>query len=897
MTVSIYPSKLDGGPIEEHETNRRQIVLAWLEANVPSYRHLDPAPISISLNGDHFEPSEWCTVEFGAADHLEIFVEPKAAGAAFLAAYGGYIAAALAVVAVAVAFTVKPGVTPTTNRKGAQQGSELDQASIKGNKVKTNSVIREVAGRRKIYPDYLLPPHRYFVDQRVQFNELLLCIGKGEFELPLNRIRVGDTPIISLGSDAEVRIYGPGVDVSGNPASQWWHSAPEVGGTSTGTAGLNLTVATEATLESEATAYIFDGYNITVDTGGGELPDDWEPGMVVRIDVRYPYTITGDGISRSVITGDIASLKLALNDPIEITGPNAGLYIVFGVTATQLTLNDPLGAPVTTLVNGAADMGIGPVGLRYRILMATIEQMQVGRLTATGANDELWIGFPLLSSSTATIALDPNSTLGSWLGPFTACPDGETTNEIEWDVMFPAGLVRIRETDGKPRGQGVQTELQYRDYNTAGVWTTIPVFYSARTLDQIGFTERATLPYSMRPEVRMRRIGSKSSSPNVQDTAQWYGLRSKMVSPTSYPGVTVMAIRLRGGDKLSSQSEALVSAEVVRKLPPIAGGPLAPSRAIGEWVSYVAKSIGYTDDDIDIEELQRLDDIWQARGDLFDNSIESATTVKDAIGGALRVGFAELTLDRGVLRPVRDEPRTVFEQMYTPQNMTETLRRQFKAVSPDEFDGVDVEFTSSRTWAVETVKCRMPGDIGRKVKKVALEGVTDRTRAWRLGMRERRAMLYRRYDYSFSTELDALNSRYLSYVALGDDVPGYGQSAILMNFATVGATVMLYSSEPFDWSAAGQHVVAIRRRDGTLSGPYPATRVDDMRLTVPAPLDFTPETNWQVEPPHLLFGPVNTWSYPALVTEVSPDGAKGASVTAVNYDVRVYEDDDNSPPE
>lgn len=896
MTVSIYPSKLDGGPLEQHQTSKRQTVNQWLIDNVKGYRHADPAPISISLNGDHLEPKEWQSAEFGAADHLEIFIEPKAAAAAFFGAYGAYIAAAAAVVAVALAFSIKPGVTPTSRSKGAQQGSQLDEASVKGNKVKTNSVIREVAGRRKIYPDYLLPPHRYFVDQRTQFNELLLCLGKGEFDLPLSRVRVGDTPIISLGSDAEVRIYGPGEDVSGNPAATWWHSAPEVGGTSTGTAGLNLTVATEASPESEATAYIFDGYNITVDTGGGELPDDWEPGMVARIDVRYPYTVTGDGVSRSVISGNIEALKLVLNDRIEITGTNAGTYLVFGVTATELTLNTLAGDPVTTLTNGSHDMGIGFDGLRYRFLLATIEELQVGRLTADGANDDLWLGFPLLSTTTATIELDPNSTLGNWLGPFTACPDGELTDEIEWDVMFPSGLVRIRDTDGKPRGQGVDTELQYRDYNTAGVWMSKRVFYSARTLDQIGFTERATLPYKMRPEVRMRRIGSKSSSPSVQDTAQWYGLRAKLEAPSSYDGVTVMAIRLRGGDKLSSQSEALVSAEVIRKLPPVAGGPAVVSRNIADWVAYVTKSIGYTNADLDVAELQRLGALWAARGDTFDTAIESATTVKEAVGNALRAGFSEMTIDRGVLRPVRDEPRTVYEQMYTPQNMTRMLSRSFQAVQIDEYDGVDVEFTNGVTWSVDTVQCRLPGDIGRRVKKVAIEGVTTKRNAWRIGMRERRAMKYRRYTYQFSTELDALNSRYLSFVALGDDVPGYSQSAILESITPVGGNLILVSSEPFNWSAPGAHVVGIRRRDGTLSGPHVATRIDDKRLTIAGPLDFEPDTTWQLEPPHLIFGPLDRWNYPALVTEVSPDGAAGASVTAVNYDVRVYADDDNSPP-
>ena len=150
---------------------------------------------------------------------------------------------------------------------------------------------------------------------------------------------------------------------------------------------------------------------------------------------------------------------------------------------------------------------------------------------------------------------------------------------------------------------------------------------------------------------------------------------------------------------------------------------------------------------------------------------------------------------------------------------------------------------------------------------------------------------YRRWSYSFGTELDALNSRYLSYVPLQDDVPGYGQSALMLSYDRG----IIESSEPFDWSAGGAHVVGIRRPDGTLSGPYAATRIDDYRLSITG-LDFEPDTSWTIEPPHLLFGPVNRWSFPALITRIGPSGTDGASVEAVNYAPEVYAYDDAEPP-
>ncbi|WP_244234100.1 host specificity factor TipJ family phage tail protein, partial [Pseudomonas aeruginosa] len=292
----------------------------------------------------------------------------------------------------------------------------------------------------------------------------------------------------------------------------------------------------------------------------------------------------------------------------------------------------------------------------------------------------------------------------------------------------------------------------------------------------------------------------------------------------------------------------------------------------------------------------RLDAIWKSRGDKFDMIYDSTSiTVKQILQEALAAGFSELTIKRGVISAARDEPRTLYGHMYTPQNMTQALKIGKSAPSEDDYDGVDVEFTNSNGWIEDTIQCRLPEDVGRKVEKIKAAGITDRNRAYRYGMRRRMVQKYRRTNYTFSTELDALNSEYWDYVALADDVPGFGQSSLLLSAINTGSNWLLKSSEPFDWSAPGPYVVAIRRPDGTLSGPYSASRFDEYHLVVPA-LDFTPDTSWDIEPPHLLFGTSTRFAYPALISSIDPDGFSGASVQAVNYDSRVYTYDNASAP-
>lgn len=888
--IRIYASKLSGEVVEQHEAAGCTLD-AWLSANVSNYTRMDSPPISVHLNGELLSVEDWSRVVIAAGDTLDIYPEPK--NDTFNLLFNPAMHSKIGIMQFFMPETPKQ----RDNNRG--KGAELDAATTRGNQVKVNGVIREVAGRRKIYPDYLLPMHRYFSAKDKQWAEMLLCIGKGKFDIPASRVQVGDTPLISLGADAEFTIYQPGADLSAESAAQWWHSATEVGSTSTGTAGLELKATYAVEPSPEASTYLFDGDTITIPSGAGSFPEGWAAGMIVRIVAQQTYTVVDGGADRDILRGELAWMAPFVGMVIEVAGGFSGSFVVHSYTPgvdapDEMTLNYLNGAPATGFPAGDVSLSLGYDGLRYRLTAASSSSIAVERITDTGSADpELWPGFDAFSSTAATIYLDASTQEGDWCGPFAACPSGEKATALEWDFFFTNGLIRISSNDGGQRQWEVKTEIQYRDMDAAGDWTAITKTYSDKTLDQIGFTESVTLPYAMRPEVRARRIGATSVDPNISDEVQWYGLRANLPIKKQYEDVTVIAVRIRGGNRVGSKSEQLLSVEATRVLPVRSGNGTwdveTPTRDIVPWIAHVARSIGYTDGDLDMAELDRLGAIWAARGDYFDYIADSSRTVKQVLVDAMAAGFADLTVDRGRIRPVRDEPRTTLEQGYSPQNMTSELTRQFTARKPDDFDGVDVEYTDGITWQKETVKCRLPGDAGRRVEKIKVEGVTDRTRAWRIGMRHRMIQKYRRWGYQFSTEMDALNSRYLSYVPLQDEV--YCQSALMLSYS--GG--IIESSEPLRWVEGVEHVVAVRRPNGTVSGPYQAIRIDDYHLSING-LDFEPDTSWGIEPPHLYFGLVDRWSYPALITDIRPSGTDGASVEAVNYAPEIYQFDNATPP-
>jgi len=266
VTVLVFPSQLEGEPLERHETFAPQTVEAWLSASVQKFELREFPPITITINGAAVSPDDWALTTFRPEDTLRIYPQAKGLETVFLA-----VQAMAALTFITGLFMPK---IPTLSDKGQRSGERLASASPRGNVAALNTPVREVSGNRPFYPDYLLPTHRYFLNPREQVNELMLSLGVGEFQVGPSNVEIGDTPAISLGADVTINFFAPGESVAGRPESIWWHSAPEVGSTSAGTAGLTLVVTTEVDPVAAASSYIFNLFTITIPSGARtELPD------------------------------------------------------------------------------------------------------------------------------------------------------------------------------------------------------------------------------------------------------------------------------------------------------------------------------------------------------------------------------------------------------------------------------------------------------------------------------------------------------------------------------------------------------------------------------------------------------------------------------------------------
>lgn len=910
--IKVYPSPRSFSDPEEHDpiyqtpVEPGETLLEAVVRLVPSYNPNEPTPWDCWVNGMRVPPGRYALATLGPDTQVHFFLTPRGG------LVGTIVNAVLNIFTLGAWSLVSKFMTPKTPKTGTGGGSkdrdDMDMAAVKANQVKQGSVIREKFGTGRIYPDHLVQLRRYFVtgEPTRQACEMFLSLGRGEFLVDFARSKVGETSQAALGDNFATTVYPPGADVSAEPRADNWYTCPEVGGTSSGTAGLELSATSSVQQNAEVSTVVLSGTSVTVPAGAGTWPTGWAPGMVIRAVTPYTWTVTkaGTGV-RDRVSGPWAGVGPFVGMRLEAAGVVSGRYTVASVVLSgteidYVTLDFTEGGPVTELPAGSASFAVGYEGLRFRLLSVTSQTITLERLDADGAGDPDWDGFVSQNSVSSTFTLDLFNTESGWSGPMAACPAGEKTRLLELDFFYPGGLYSTNKYSN-PAPFSVTVQVQYRDIDTAGAWTTSSFTHTGSKVEQIGFSPQIAIPVAIRPEVRVRRTTVASGAGGISEVVQWYGLKSNLETrANSYAGVTTAAVKLFGGGALAAQAEQMVSYWVTRILPYRANGvwqPKGPTRSIAAACLYLAKDRGYPDSRLDLAEWDRLGAIWDARGDFFDGTFEKETTAEAALNVILRAGYANITAPRGVLRPARDALRSPAEKaiarLYSPQNARDIVRSG-DPVSDNDADGVDVKWLNPITWTMETVKCRLPGIPNpRKVTQMTAEGVLDRTRAWRLGMRELLAVRYRRWKTTFTTGLDSFASSYMDFAEVMDNVPELPSGGHL-RFWDGGQVFM--SNEPL---AEEAEVAVLRRPDGTKFGPFPIIPLDRFSFRMTAPLDFAPidERDGSKMPTHVFTGTVVQEFWPVLISSVKPTSQFKAGVEALGYDERVYQYDDAEPPE
>lgn len=482
-------------------------------------------------------------------------------------------------------------------------------------------------------------------------------------------------------------------------------------------------------------------------------------------------------------------------------------------------------------------------------------------------------------------------------GPFVANAVNTLTNHIEVDVVLPRGLY-FSNDDGGLNNITATALFEYRlvddSQGDEDNWQTLSNF--TRTLNTNTpqrYTLQADVPQG-RYEVRVIRTNNANTSHRAGDTIEWVGLRAFLPSTRNYGDVTMLAIKARASNNLNDTASNRVNLYATRKLPnydpqtgilsavdDIANRTVSRS-PIWAMVNILRASYGGVLDDrfLDLEFFAAEAVTAEANGIFFDWVYDQKSTVWEAVKLPCFANRAIPMLNGSRISFVRDKAQTLPTFFINPENtISGSFRLEKKLFDLAENDGFEVEYIDPDTWKPEVVLCLLPGQVGNNPKRIKLQGVTDRQRAFDLGMHLWYKESKERDQITVKTGLEGYIPTYGDLGRFGSDIPRWGQNGFVESI--LGNVVTL--SEEVTFTDGQTHQMAIRGKVGQDLGPFTVTPGDAPNQvlvvgTIPNDQVFF---DFQNEPPYFTFGVSNFVGKICRVVSLNPQESEGITIKAI----------------
>jgi hypothetical protein len=489
----------------------------------------------------------------------------------------------------------------------------------------------------------------------------------------------------------------------------------------------------------------------------------------------------------------------------------------------------------------------------------------------------------------------------SYLGGYIANAAGSEANTLGIDLVTPRGLYYANDAGGLDRvSLTVVVEARTIDSGGAptGAWTTLGTeTISDKTTTPQRISRRYTVAAG-RYEVRMRRTDTKQTDSRYGHEVIWAGLRAYLPETRTFGDVTLIAMRMRASNNLSSQASRKVNVISTRKLPIWNGTTWSAATAttsIAWAIADACRNETYggrlTDSRIDLAGLLALNATWASRGDQFNGRFDSAISFWEAVSKIAVAGRAKPYMQGGIMRLTRDGPASIPVTLFSMRNIKRgSLSINYILPGDDTADAVEVAYFDEQYWKPQRVTCTLAGSTANRPAKVDLFGVTGRQQAYKEGLYQAASNRYRRRIIKFSSEMEGFIPAPGDLIAIQHDMPAWGQHAEAV--AWDAGTRALTLSEPVTFGA-GTHYVGLRKKDGSIDGPYAVTAGADAYTVVlgatPTP---PPYTGSAYERTHVVFGAGEAWRQPAKVIAIRPRGLYDVEIEAVNEDPSVHTAED-----
>lgn len=513
--------------------------------------------------------------------------------------------------------------------------------------------------------------------------------------------------------------------------------------------------------------------------------------------------------------------------------------------------------------------------------------------------------------------LGPNQEGYAVLGPYITAPPGTKTNFISVDIQLPAGAYTIND-DGSMTSSSASFTIEYQEVTDEGIPTgqvkvliSQSLTYSTQTAQMLTF--KVAVPEG-RYQVSGYRTSQWSSDQRTVNKLVWSGLKAYLPSDLDYGNKTMLATIIRATNNLNQSTSRKINVICTRKLPtwdPVNGwsqevATRNPAWAFADVLRNTDYGAGWGTNRMNIAELYRLSRVWDIRGDQFNGRFDTTITVWSALTQIAAVGRATPVYYAGIMDIVRDEPKTIPTQVFTPANILEnTFKISYKLGTSSTPDYVISEFYDETVWQDDEVDCILPNSTQTNPSRSELFGCTNRDQAYREGMYKAAVNRDQRSRYSFTTEMEGLLLLFGDLIHVSHDVPAWGASGQVIGLNRL--TGKITTSEPLIFTSAPVHQIALRKKNGKADGPYTIVPDPNAQAGVNSAIIQTSQANLQAifisdgirsDLTQYVFGPANRQANRLIVLSAKPNAKGETALTCCEYvdSVHIADQGGDVPP-
>jgi len=413
---------------------------------------------------------------------------------------------------------------------------------------------------------------------------------------------------------------------------------------------------------------------------------------------------------------------------------------------------------------------------------------------------------------------------------------------------------------------------------------------------------------------RLVRTNAKDTDTRANNEIDWYGLRGYVPGTQQYGNITLLAMRMRATDQLTSATSRSINLTATRKLytwDSINGWsaePVATRSIAWAWADALTSTeygCGATDDRVPLAQLATLDAAWAGEGFYCDYRFDRQVTCAEALTLIARTGNAQWYTQGAQYKIWRAQKAGVPVQLYNMRNIRRgSFELDWSLPNSTAPDCYDVWYFDSESAQTAQVRCALADGTQLRPTRIDLDGVTSRTQAWAIGMQMLRSARWHRKNGTLQTEAEGYMAAPGKTIAVTHDVMLTAASAELVAYTGTGKASgdVLTLNGPVEWTTGVAHYIELSTRTGGYSGPWhvtPGANPDQVVLAEPiADGAYVPYTGGKAERTRCNFGPSENVSVKALI--VPPiEYAEKDTVTLhwVVEDDRAYADDGSTIPD